>query len=290
MPAAIPILSFDRAADDLLASGLHADKDSLVMRLESVGEHRFAAYANYFRAGSGYVPGTTLEMVWRIYEFDHRLRSLCFEAIGSIEVQVRTLLAYHFAHIHGPTGYLDQVNFPNFSSTGSAFSRWENKIKEAIAGDRKDQPNIQSTPPIWSIAERMDFGTTLSFFNGVHSDIRKEVANTIGQADVVLESWLRGLRDPRNRCAHHHRIWNWRFEASVRIPRRKKFPEWHSPAFPDNRRMAILLTICRYWLNRMHPGNDWTERVFALFDAYPEAPPAAMGFPANWRRHPLWTS
>ena len=55
-----------------------------------------------------------------------------------------------------------------------------------------------------------------------------------------------------------------------------------------NNRMGILLTICRYWLDRIHPGNDWTQRVLTLFDSYPEIPSAAMGFPENWRKHPLW--
>ena len=290
MSSATSAPSIDRVADDLLLRGLQADKAELIMRLASAGEYRFAAYADYFRSGSGYAPGTTLEMVWSIYEFDHRLRSLCFEAIGNIEVQVRALLACYFAHKHGPTGYLSQVNFPNFSPAGSTFSWWETKIKETIAREKKERPNIQTPFPIWAIAERMDFGTTLSFFNGVHSDIRKEIANTIGQADVVLDSWLLGLRDLRNRCAHHYRVWNWHFGRGVSIPRRRKFPQWHTPRWPSNRQVGILLTICRYWLDRIHLGNDWTERVFALFDAYPEVPPADMGFPTHWRQHPLWVS
>ena len=280
--------SFETAADNLLANGLQADKTELVRRLQAAGEYRLATYADYFRSGNGYAPGTTLGKVWRIYEFDHRLRSLCFEAIGNIEVQVRGLLAHCFAHRHGAFGYLDRANFPNFSSAGSGFPWWEGKIKDAIAGEQKDRPNIQPPFPIWDIAERMDFGMVLSFFQGVSSDIQKSIASTVGQSDKVVRSWLLSLRDLRNRCAHHHRIWNWHFKAPVTIPRRRKHPEWHYPAFPDRQRLGILITICRYWLNRIHPGNDWTERVFALFDAYPELPVSAMGLPADWRRHPLW--
>ena len=288
--AAVLPFSFEPAAANLLARGLQADKASLVMRLESIGEYRLTSYADYFRSGNGYSPGTTLEKVWRIYEFDHCLRYLCFEAIGHIEIHVRGMLVYRFAHRHGPVDYLNQANFPNFSPTRSEFSRWEDKVKESVASEQKDRPNAQQPFPIWEIAERMDFGTTISFYNGVHSDIRKEVANTVGQADVVLASWLLGLRDLRNRCAHHRRVWNWHFGRGVSIPRRRKFPEWHTPRWPSNQQIGILLTICRYWLNRIHPGNDWTERVFALFDAYPEAPASAMGFPENWRRHPLWNN
>lgn len=293
-------LTYDEQANLLLERGLQADKAALIRELQLTGEFRLASYAEFFRAANGnYRAGTTLTSVQRLYEFDHRLRLLCFEAIGVIEVQVRSQLAYHFARNHGQDTYLDKNNFPNFSVDTAGFFWWENKIKEAIAGAQKDGLNpvnagrstvsgAQPAFPIWTIAERMDFGTTLSFFSGVSSDIQKAVAATAGLTDVLASSWLLSLRDLRNRCAHHHRIWNWRFKNSARIPHIRKFPQWHSPEFPSNRRIGILLTICRYWLNRIQPGNSWTERVVALFDAHPELPAAAMGLPADWRRHPLW--
>lgn len=297
--ASSAIRTYDEQASLLLGRGLQADKAALIRDLQLVGAFRLAGYAEFFRADDGnYRSGTTLTSVQRLYEFDHRLRLLCFEAIGSIEVQVRSQLAYHFAHYHGPNAYLDQNNFPNISADKAGFPRWESKIREAIDSAQKDGLNpvsacpssavaLQPVFPIWIIAERMDYGTTLSFFNGVSSNIQKAVAGTLAIPDAVVKSWLLGLRDLRNRCAHHHRIWNWHFRIGVKTPGSKKFPQWHSPRLPNNR-IGILLTICRYWLNRIQPGNSWTERVVALFDAHPELPAAAMGLPADWRRHPLW--
>ena len=69
----------------------------------------------------------------------------------------------------------------------------------------------------------------------------------------------------------------------------RNFQSGTLPQIPNDR-MGIFLAICRYWLNRIHPENDWTERVFALFDAYPEIPVSAMGIPVGWRHHPLWSS
>lgn len=285
--------TFDAQADRLLASGLQSDKASLILRLRAVGEVRLADYAEFFRDGQRYRVGTTLEMVWRLYEFDRRLRSLCFESVEGIEVHTRTQLAYCFADSHDSFAYLDEANFPSFVNDKGDFVRWRQSVNKQIS--RIPELGIlrgeRPMPPIQSLVEFMDFGTVLSFFRGVGRDTRESVAHTIGQPDAVVLSWLQSLRQLRNFCAHYHRIWNRRFERNgVKIPRRRKFPQWHSPAFPSNRQVGILLTICRYWLDRIHPGNDWTERVLALFDAYPEAPPAAMGFPANWRRHPLWTS
>ena len=291
-------LSFEQVAERLIADGLQANKTALVRRLQAMGEFKFTSYAEFFLSGSNYLPGTTLEAVLRLWEFDKRLRYLCFEAIENIEVQVRTQLSYRFANKHGHSNYLDQANFPNFSSNGTGFTWWKDKVNEAADRVGKDianavpvsaagLPNAQPAFSIFEIAEYMDFGTALSFFQGVGSDIQKATANTVGQPDKVVESWLIGLRDVRNKCAHNQRIWNRQFSSRVKMPQRRKFPEWHSPKLPNNR-MGIFLTICRYWLNRIHPGNDWTQRVLALFDAYPEIPSTAMGFPGNWRKHPLW--
>ena len=294
-------LSFEQVAERLMADGLQANKTALVRRLQAMGELKFTSYAEFFLSGSSYRPGTTLEAVLRLWEFDKRLRCLCFEAIEDIEVQMRTQLSYRFANKHGRFDYLDQANFPNFSSNGKEFAWWKDKINEATDRVGKDRanaipvstaslPNAQPTFSIFEIAEYMDFGTVLSFFQGVGSDIQKTTANTVGQPDRVVESWLIGLRDVRNKCAHNQRIWDRQFSRSrVKIPQRKKFPDWHSPRISNNR-MGIFLTICRYWLGRIHTGNDWTQRVFALFDAYPEISAAAMGFPENWRRHPLWVT
>ena len=212
---------------------------------------------------------------------------------------MRSTLAYRFAQEHGAYGHLDAANLPNFSRQRSTFSWWEGKIKEAEASVVRDQtigaavstakiPGSQLGLPIWTIAERMDFGTMMAFFQGVAGNIQKDIASTVGQPDAIVRSWLIGLRVLRNRCAHHDRIWNWQFNRTrVKIPQRRKFPEWHSPKLTNNQ-MGILLAICRYWLTRIYPGSDWTERVLALFDSYPMVPASAMGLPMGWRRHPLW--
>ena len=98
-----------------------------------VGEARLADYAEFFRDGERYRAGTTLEMVWRLYEFDRRLRSLCFEAIEGIEVHTRTQLAYCFADYHDSLAYLDDSNFPSFVKDKGDFERWRQNVNRQIS-------------------------------------------------------------------------------------------------------------------------------------------------------------
>lgn len=295
-------ISFEAQADRLIARGLIADRSTLVKRLSATNYFRFCAYAESFLDGDQYQPETTLDKVWRLYTFDHRLRTLCLDAIESIEVQVRTQLAYHFAHDIGPLEYLDKQHFPEFDSDLDDFSDWKGKVKQVIKRTKdpdgkaredfvvkyfQDYGDSHDLPPIWMLIELLDFGATLSFFRGVSTDIKKEVSKTINFPDVLVMSWLLGLHAMRNRCAHHSVLWSWESGIRVKRPNKKKFPEWYSGAFPSNR-IGILLTICRYWLNQISPTNTWTQRVFELFDSYPEVDIFKMGLPTNWREHSLW--
>ena len=224
--------AFDDQACVFLNSGLQSDTSALALRLQAVGAVRLADYAEFFKEGGRYRVGTTLEMVWRLHEFDQRLRLLCLEGIARIEVHTRTQLAYCFAYKYGNLSYLNESNFPNFNSDRGDFDRWQRNIHRQISNARAIGVlrDAQSMPTIQALVEFMDFGAVLSFFRGVHQDMRKSISDAVEQPDEVVMSWLRSLRPLRNFCAHHHRVWNRRFNRNgVKIPQRRKFPEWHSP-------------------------------------------------------------
>jgi abortive infection bacteriophage resistance protein len=296
-----PALSFEEQADKLLGRGLVADRASLIARLRVTNYYRLSAYLYPFRDGEdAYQPGTRLETVLRLYDFDHRLRVLLLDAIESVEVHIRTQLCYHFSRAYGPFAYLNPTNFPNFSLPRDDFGKWERKLREQM--ERGQQPknredfvvhfyqkygDIEGVLPIWMLIELMDFGSTLSFFRGIDDSIRKSVSADVGQPEEVVLSWLLALNSIRNRCAHHARLWNWKMGYSVLIPNARKFSEWHEGKF-RNDRLGIILTICRYWLNRIELKQDWRTNVFHLFDEYPEVPVADLGLPENWRKLQLW--
>ena len=98
-------LTFEQQADLLISRGLQADRAQLISSLKSVNYYRLTGYLYPFRmADDTFKPGTTLEMVWRRYSFDRRLRVLVMDAIERVEVAVRTQLVYHFSNL--PTAIL----------------------------------------------------------------------------------------------------------------------------------------------------------------------------------------
>lgn len=115
-------LTLEQQADQLISRGLVvANRDDLIGRLKVVNYYRLSGYLYPFRARDSngkptdtLVPGTTLEMVWRRYNFDRRLRIILLDAIERIEVAVRTRLVYHFVQACGPFGHLKEENLPGF--------------------------------------------------------------------------------------------------------------------------------------------------------------------------------
>lgn len=295
-----PPTTFEEQADRLLKRGLIADRQQLIQRLHTISYFRLAGYLHAFRVvGSDcYQPGTTLDKVWRIRDFDQRLRTQLLDAIEAIEVHVRTQLAYHFAHDHGAFAYTDARHFPNLAP--DQFTLWQRKLDDQVQRSQRSREEFvahffqkygdeHTRLPVWALVELMDFGATLTFFRGVKDDIKKRIAAEVGQPDRVVMSWLLALNTVRNRCAHHLRLYNWELGTPVLIPQERKFPVWHAPRLPNDR-IGIILTLCRYWLAQIATDNPWSRRMTDLFDEFPDQPLLPMGLGPDWRRHPLWVS
>jgi len=293
-----PPLSFEAQADRLIERGLAADRDQLIKRLSSTSYFRLCGYIYPFKTNGGEAleAGLSLDKVWQLYSFDQRLRTVLLDAIEAIEVFIRTQLAYHFSHDYGAFAYQDPVNLPNLPP-GKCLA-WHQKLDSQVQRSLRSHEEFvvhffnkygdeHSRLPIWMLVELMDFGATLTFYRGVSDAHKKRIAQIIKVPDRVLSSWLLALNTVRNRCAHHSRLWNWQMGNPVLLPNERKYPDWHKPRL-DNRQIGIVLTLCRHMLNHISPANTWSERVFELFELFPDQPLAELGLPSGWKNHPLW--
>jgi abortive infection bacteriophage resistance protein len=290
-----PPLTFDQQANLLLARGLVTEKSVLIARLEVVNYYRLSAYLYPFRESDDRLrEGTTLDSIWRLYVFDRQLRLLTTDAIERVEVSVRTQLAYHLAHEHGTFAYLNPNKMPGLTSADH--KKWIDELE--IEMKRSTEPfishffheygDVHSMPPIWMIAEIMSFGKTLTFFRGVDRKVRQTVSRVFSVSDEVLLSWLIALNGVRNVCAHHGRLWNRELGYRPKIPRERKYPQWHKPVPITHERVFGVLTILRYLLRVAAPTSKWDTRFRSLISRYPEVPLRPMGFPDNWDSSPLW--
>ena len=91
-----PPLSYEGQIDKLCKKGCIIDDDSFCRDvLVNVGYYRLSAYFLPFKNADGnYIDNLSFERVYRVYEFDRKLRNLLFSAIEVIEVSLRTKLAH----------------------------------------------------------------------------------------------------------------------------------------------------------------------------------------------------
>ena len=291
-----PPLTFERQADLLLSRGMQGDRETMILRLQSVNYYRLSGYWYPFRnPDDSFRPGLTFDTVWNRYVFDRHLRILIMDAIERIEITVRTQIAYHHAHRYGAFGYTDDPHsLPQLDT--QKYSDLHQRIKDEIERSREVFVNhfhrkygdSHAFLPIWMATEVMTFGSVLSFFRGVDSTIQKDISKFFDVPDVVLESWLLTLNVIRNICAHHGRLWNRELGIKPKLPNPRKHPQWNFPKPIPNQRVFIILTICRYCLNRIAPQSHWSSRMFSLLERFPDIPRINMGFPNNWEELTLW--
>lgn len=296
-----PAKTLDAQAELLISRGLAADKDTLVSVLSQINYYRLSTYLYTYRDGSDYfLPGTSLERVLRVYEFDQQLRILLLDLIEGVEILIRTQLAYHFAQKYGPFDWIKPELFPNFNPRYDDFARWQTKLQDQTNRSRELKANEDTVAhffrkygdahdrlPIWILTEIMDFGATLSFFRGVEPSIRKAAASALDQPEELVLSWLLSMNTVRNRCAHHARLWNWRLGIPVKLPTPRKYPEWSLPTL-SNQYIGAILYICAWCSGKLLTKSRWLEKARASLLAYTDLDLSKIGMPKGWELDAIW--
>lgn len=78
-----------------------------------------SGYKSIFKAPDGtYLPGTTINDILALYEFDDTLRDVFFHAIQIIEKNIKSLLSYSFTKEYGEAQiqYVTPANYDTLSS------------------------------------------------------------------------------------------------------------------------------------------------------------------------------
>lgn len=190
--------------------------------LEKVNYYRFSAYFLPFRLPDGnYRKGTSFHQVYRIYEFDRKMRRILFSAIEQIEVYLRTQLAYFHAHKYGPLGYMDNVNYGTKHNHSCFEYLLDNEIRhnKNILFVKHHLEKYDGKFPIWVATELFSFGMLSYFYSDMKTSDKKDLSRTLyGTTYKNMDSWLRCCTDLRNICAHYGRLYYRIFSAVPATP------------------------------------------------------------------------
>lgn len=289
-------LTFEEQADLLISKGLSGDRHRLIETLKVVNYYHLAPYWRHFQKENGsFENDAQFENVCKLYVFDRQLRYLVSDAIGRIEIAVKSLLITLFSKEYGAFGYLDVNNFSkDFQALQHSIliheirRRTEKSKEEFIKHHREKYPQTRDLP-FWMAAEMMTFRNVITVYRNIEHYLQRDISRHYNLPAKVFNSWMPALLYVKETCLFQSNLWDRELPVKPLLPNSKNAPEWHSPVKFNNDRIFVILCILRYMLNYVSPGSNWPKRLEELLSIHPEIPLEYMGFPEKWTDCFLWT-
>lgn len=290
-------LSIEDQVQKLKSRGLaFCHEDLAKEKLASVSYYRLRAYTYPFQNNNNpnhpFVKPIDFDDIFKLYVFDHELRTLILNMLGVIEVAFRTQIIYQYSLHYGSHWHLNSDLYRDMSiycrhmlSLGTEI----NRSTEVFIKHYHATYNNPTDPPCWMSLEVSSFGLLSQIFQNLKKDdAKREVALHFGISNVhIIENWLRCFSGVRNLCAHHSRLWNRRFTSQPTLPNHTVHPFISDRGIYTNKLYAILCCML-YILSIIRPHGEYKERIRSFVKTCPLNQLNDMGFPRDWEHDQFW--
>lgn len=288
-----PALTCDRQIERLISEHnlMIADSENAKKIIRKVNYYRLSGYGiglKQNRDPEKYKDGVTLEHLYRLYNFDSRLRNLLIHTIEQIEIALRTQISNYLALTYGSEGYMDPENFlPKCVKNGT-------RIHENILSDfHRECARQQNVPfvkhhmikyeghfPVWVAVELFTFGNLCSLYDIMLPKDKKEIAGLYNTESLYLRSWMLALVEIRNICAHYGRLYNMPLKQSPFLY--SEYKKYRSEKY--NKLFPVLITIKRMLFADSENWNSFICGLSSLMEEYTDVVQLSfIGFPINWK-------
>ena len=273
------------------------DAAAAMQALHTVGYYRLSGYWYIYRAqvqvqeapgeptrievSDQFEPGTTLDRVLKLYEFDRRLRLHILDAIERIEVALRVRLGHTLGAGH-PLAHLDPATldgvFTNVDDQNPVASRtywlasehakWLTNVKRHEDASKEEfvkhfRVKYGMPLPIWVVTELLTFGSLATLLAGLKQRQKNLIAASFGIFDencdgdgAALTKWVANLTYVRNTCAHHVRLWN--KNMTDQLSRLEGTPDLaHAADTHPRSRIYASLAVLAYLTSQLDPQSTW---------------------------------
>lgn len=247
-----------------------------------------------------YKPGTTIEEIYSLYDFDRKLRNIYFKYILTFETNIKSLIAYEFPKKYGHDNYM---LYNNFAVSGKDAER---NITDVIAdfqrqiASRSTDPSIShylkkyGYVPFWVMNNILTLGQISKFYSIMQQPDRQSISKTFNITDKQLESILFYLSSVRNFCAHGNRLYCFRskrplidFDAHIKMG----IPQTNGTEYDYGKRDLFAATIALYYVLSKADFRKLIKEIYRLLNI--QRPKLTvlreedilnqMGFPIDWR-------
>lgn len=246
--------------------------------LSKINYYRFSAYALSLKEKDQFYEATTFEHIYKLYEFDRKLRLLVSSRLEIIEISLRTKMSYHIAHKYGAIGHLDKLNFNNeeyFRDMQDQINQEIERSKELFVDHHKSR--YEGVFPIWVAIEVTSFGLLSKIYSNLKSSDQQDVANLFSNNRTYIRNWFYTLSTLRNICAHFGRLYNRHLPIHLKLSNSDRKNIGHG-----NTIFSALLVISKI-IGEKDLLNSFITDLSALVEEYDDVIELnRMGFPENW--------
>lgn len=298
-PFTKPALSIDDQIANLRLKGMMIDDDNVARsQLQHISYYRLSAYWLPFeypkadqRPDHCFQPGTTLETVIALHDFDCKLRKLVTEAIEVIEIALRGNWALEMAALGNGHSYLQPVHYRDAVKFAENVSRMQDEVRKSKERfiEHYKRTYIPAEPPVWMVSEILSFGSLSHWYANIKErSLRNRIAKPFGLNEAVFKPLIHHLTVVRNISAHHSRLWNRQIPVRLFLPRNPtNLADSMDRAAPG--KLYNTLTMLTYVLAQIDTLPDWQGRLLSLLESLPHGDLGQLGFPANWEALPMWS-
>mgnify|MGYP000623335693 CR=1 FL=1 len=245
--------------------------------LKRTNYYRLTAYALQFKYKNQY-NNITFDKMYKLYEFDMKLRHLILSVLENIEISLRTYIAYNLSLKYGAEAHNKEEIFKDINLHKGYYDedgRYHNGLLDEIESEKRKKKNelfvkhhiktYNGKFPIWAVVEIFSFGMLSKMYKNLVVAEQKEISrgcfNTNHQ---LLESWLDTLAYIRNTCAHYGRLYN------KKLPKIPKIHSRYSQYKEDieiNKVFVAILAL-KELLTPINKYDEFKESLKSLIKEY----------------------
>lgn len=170
-----------------------------------------------------FIKGATFEELYAIFNFDRRLRNICFKNILIIENNIKSIISYQLSKKYGfqEKTYLSHYNYTEDPLKAKQVHDVLNKMRKQLAFNGKKHSatmhylNNYGYIPMWILVKVLSFGLMSEFYCILKDDDKNKIADYYGINHEDLEVYLYLLANFRNICAHEDILYDHRTQRSI---------------------------------------------------------------------------
>lgn len=172
--------------------------------------HFFIDSNNVTNKSKNFLPGTTFDELYGVFNFDRRMRNIMFKNILIIENNIKSIISYQLSKKYGfkDKDYLNPKNFTTDPMKSRQVNDVLDKMKRQIrVNGRKHSATLHYMSnygyiPMWILVKVLSFGIVSEMFSILKSEDQKEICKVYNIDVDEFITYLPILANYRNLCAH----------------------------------------------------------------------------------------